>query len=408
VARELVSKDFQLFKAEKFGSIPTFDVQQRTQDSTIDAYFSANANITEFLEEMNPIDIKEMFDSKYGAPYMEIRLLLPQAIKSFIHNNNYENITDVFENTRNLVMQRSENKNTSFIVLYIAMFLFSFFSLYVMFLLHKYRNHPNLKVFSSGLCNLVILGYLLNIIVTPFFKMQDPTLLKCHVEYVYETIMTNLLVLPLLAITFRIYAIYHNKSKLVNSNKLDNKHLYTYILIFMGTMTLLVLGISSIILKFYIKSYGSIESYRIATCDYTGGYIYELTERLIYTVLFIIMFVMIIKTGKVSKHYGQFNFIYVLVLTFIIEGVASGLNHKLPTNRYTRYYIMFLIFIMLCDVICIYVFVGTRLLFIFKHPEIKDDVNVVVNEKSSSNEDSNEDRLYVPHPFERLKDENNM
>jgi len=119
------------------------------------------------------------------------------------------------------------------------------------------------------------------------------------------------------------------------------------------------------------------------------------------------MFVMIIKTGKVSKHYGQFNFIYVLVLTFIIEGVVNGLNHKLPTNRYTRYYIMFLIFIMLCDVICIYVFVGTRLRFIFKHPEIRNDVNIVVNEKSSTNEDSNENRLYIPHPFERLKDESN-
>lgn len=407
VARELVSKDFQIFKAEKFGSIPTFDIRQRTQDSSIDAYYRANANITKFLEEMKSIDIKEMFESKYGAPYMETRLLLPQAIKSFIRNNNHENITDVFENTRNLVMQRSENKNTSFIVLYIAMFLFSFFSLYIMFLLHKYRNHPNLKVFSSGLCNLVILGYLLNIIATPFFKMQNPTLIKCHIEYVYETVITNLYVLPLLAITFRIYAIYHNKSTLVNSNKLDNKHLYTYILIFMGTMILVVLGISSILLKFYIKSYGSIESYRIATCDYTGGYIYELTERLIYTVLFIIMFVMIIKTGKVSKHYGQFNFIYVLVLTFIIEGVVNGLNHKLPTNRYTRYYIMFLIFIMLCDVICIYVFVGTRLRFIFKHPEIRNDVNIVVNEKSSTNEDSNENRLYIPHPFERLKDESN-
>jgi len=109
---------------------------------------------------------------------------------------------------------------------------------------------------------------------------------------------------------------------------------------------------------------------------------------------------MIIKTGKVSKHYGQFNFIYVLVFTFILEGIVNGLNHKLPTNRYAKYYIMFLIFIMLCNALCIYIFVGTRLLFIFKHPEIRDDIDIVVNKKSSTNE-SNE---IVHHPFQKLEE----
>jgi len=285
VALQLTSKEMQLYKAKQFGSIPTFDISQKDQDSSIGIYFQDYPVIGRYLEKMNRVHIKDIFKSRYAAPFMEIRLLLPQNLKNYLIKKDDQFITDIFENIKNLVMKRSDNKEISLFFLYIPMIIFTAVSCAVMYLVYKYRKHPNLKVFSPHFCNLVIFGYVIDIISTPFFMIQDNSIGKCHYWYVYETVVTELILLPLVAITFRIYSIYHNKSKLVNGNKLDNKHLFVYIIVFMSVMTVIVTCISTFILKFYVKSYGNIDTYRLAECDYDGGYLYENIERIIYTLM---------------------------------------------------------------------------------------------------------------------------
>ncbi|ORX44513.1 hypothetical protein BCR36DRAFT_406368 [Piromyces finnis] len=389
IALQLTSKKMQLYKAKQFGSIPTFNIAQRHRDYSIESYFQNNAILGNFLEKMNRIYIKDIFKSRYAAPFMETRLFLPQDLRNYLIQDDLPSIINVFENIKNLVMKRSDHKEISFLFLYIPMIVFTFVSFLVMHLVYKYRKHPNLKVFSPHFCNLVIFGYVMDIILTPYFMIQDNSIFKCQVQYIYETVVTILILLPLVAITFRIYSIYNNKSKLINGNKLDNQHLFIYILLFLSIMTITVTGITLFFLKFYIISYGNIDTYRLATCDYDGGNGYELIERLIYTILFFIMFIMIIKTGKISKHYGQFNYIYVLIFTFMVERIMDTLLDKLPSNRYFLYYVLLIIFYMISNTLCIYILVGNKLIHIFKHPIPSDSYDELKSENDySTNIDS--------------------
>jgi len=77
---------------------------------------------------------------------------------------------------------------------------------------------------------------------------------------------------------------------------------------------------------------------------------------------------MIIKTGKISKHYGEFNFIYGLVLILIAESVRDFIIPFLPGNGYFTYLMIFLLVYMVYNVLCIYIIVGSRLIYAIRHP----------------------------------------
>eukprot|EP00833_Pecoramyces_ruminatium_P008112 jgi/Orpsp1_1/1182144/evm.model.c7180000080068.1 len=94
---QLNSKYFQIYKAEHFGSIPTFDISQKDHDTEIKFYCSKYTDICNIIENIQPIYMKDVFKSKYSRPYFEIKNSLPYYLESFIENNE-RNIINIFEN----------------------------------------------------------------------------------------------------------------------------------------------------------------------------------------------------------------------------------------------------------------------------------------------------------------------
>ncbi|OUM61843.1 hypothetical protein PIROE2DRAFT_12047, partial [Piromyces sp. E2] len=312
-ALQLSSKKMQLFKAENFGSVPTFDLSQKTKDSDIEMYVKANPKISDIMEKMVPLDIKGIFKGNYSAPFMEIRLLLPQHIRDYLIDDDLKSLTNVFENIKNLVMEKENNIELPINVLYIPMIIFTCFSVFVMILVHKYSNHTHIKIFSPIFCNLIIIGIVMNIL-SPTFIIKYHTIFKCQFRYVYETIDTCLIIFPMVAITYRIYYIYSNKSKLNIGQRLKNTYLLIIIMVSILIMTMISIGITYYSLKFYLISYGSIETYRHPTCSYEEGQIFDITE---------------------------------------LEGIKELLIYKLPSQGYF----------------------GSRLIYVIKHPQIPSQID---------------------------------
>lgn len=287
IASQLTSKETQLFKAQQFGSIPTFDMSQSETDTQIaDFLTKIDLPVLELFSHLNPIHIKDVFNTgKYAAPFMEIRLLLPSIIKNYLLKKiNYLAVANVFENIQNLMMDKMSNVNIPMIVLYIPMILFSIGAILVMILVYRYRSHPHLKIFSPNFCNLIIVGIIMNILSIPTM-IQYHSIHKCQFRYVYETIDTSLIIFPMVAITYRIYSIYTNQSNLNIGKKLRNRPLFSYIVAVLIFMILILTGITFFILKFYMVSYGSIDTYRHPTCSYDHGLVYDILERILYTLL---------------------------------------------------------------------------------------------------------------------------
>ncbi|ORX71004.1 periplasmic binding protein-like II [Anaeromyces robustus] len=375
VALQLTSKEFQIFKANQFGTIPTLDLKQKKDDTKIKSLLNdkSNSEIYKLLNKMESFFITEFFKSDTSAPLIEIRLLLPQYLKNYINNTIDEtSLQMIFDNIKNLVMNQWNYMNGLKIAIYVPMIIFTLSSVIIMILIYENRNHPYLKFFSPNLCNLIIFGFILSII-SPQFSLQENSIPKCQIYYVYQTITTDLIVFPMFAITYRIYSIYNSKSKFSYGYLLNNRHLLNYILIalsFMVTYSTVIVCI----FDFRIISYGDIETYRKPTCD-LEVFDFSIIERIINGLAFLGMFIMIIKTYKDSKRYGQFKFLYVLIFTFIIELIEDLLSPKIPPTGHFIFFIMIYILSMASDLLCIYLLVGSKLIYIFKHPSDEEFFN---------------------------------
>ncbi|ORX78816.1 hypothetical protein BCR32DRAFT_269865 [Anaeromyces robustus] len=364
-ALQLTSKEMQLYKAEEFGILPTFDFTKSTEPS-IQTYCGNNSELCSLLGKLNVINIKDIFKSKYSAPFMEVRMLLPGSIKNYLLNNDHKELSNSFENIDKLLTEKSGVIHIPIYLLYIPMGIFILGILIVIYLIIKYRNHPYLRIFSPGFCILIIIGITLGIF-NPIIRLNELSIPICKMSYVHETINTDLTLFPMFAVTYRIYTIFNNKAKDKSS-----KHLNKYIIIFLVLALVAIITYSSIssffILNFYLQSYGNINTYRNPTCEYEGNKIFEFLERRFNELVYIVMFILVIKTGKVSKRFGEFKYIYIMIFILIIELSTSFLLSHLPLNGYYGYYLLMCFVEMIADVLLIYYLVGSRLIYVLKHP----------------------------------------
>jgi len=282
-------------------------------------------------------------------------------------------IATIFDNIKNLIIEQWNHRHVSKLSIYVPMIIFTLGSIAVMVMVYRNRNHPYLKPFSPNLCLLIIFGFILRIL-SPLFIIQNDTVLNCQLYSVYDTIQTDLAVFPMFAITYRIYTIYTGKTRFNFSKVLNNKNLFKCIIIAIGCMVALSIFIS-LAFKSYVLTAGNIETYRHPICRYVGNFDYSIIERWINRLVFLGMVIMIIKTYKISKHYGQFSFAFILILNFLIEHTEDFLLSIVPSNGYFFYYSLIFIISMLMYVLCIYLLVGNKLIYIMRHPTYDESNN---------------------------------
>ncbi|ORX42625.1 hypothetical protein BCR36DRAFT_337135, partial [Piromyces finnis] len=391
VALQLTSSDFQTVTFEKLCKLPTYTMNEVKPD-----VFHDDLDYKNIVESVESIDMKKLFTSEYSAPFMEIRAFLPEALKKFLIDGNSEPIVDMLENIYYLVMDKNSNKDVSTLGLYIPMVIFTIVSIIIIGLVIKYKEHPRVKLLSPGLCIIIIIGYSIDIPLTPYFMIQNPSILKCKYEFIESILDSSLIMFPMVAITYRIYSIYNNTSKVVIGKRLKNKRLF----IILGTLFIISVVTAAItaffIFHFYLESYGNISTYRQQTCEFDESDGFTYVDYGIFFILLISIVYMIIKTGKISKHYGEFNFIYGLILILIAESLRDFIIPYLPANGYFTYYVIFLIAYMVYNILCVYIIVGSRLIYAIRHPEqefsnkadsnfTKSTTNLISKDKKKSN-----------------------
>ncbi|OUM59626.1 hypothetical protein PIROE2DRAFT_63642 [Piromyces sp. E2] len=277
VALKLTSREMQLYKAEQFGKFPTFDLNQRGSDPSIKTYAEKNFELLNLMNRIIPLHLKDVFSSKFSAPFMEIRALLPQDLRNYLKSKKDEDLFNVFENTQKLLMDKSKVIHIPTYFLYAPIFIFTVFALTVIATIIKYRNYPCLKIFSPGFCILSILGLIMNII-SPIFTlgMNDPKM--CKFNYTYDTLYTDLTLFPMVAVTYRLYTIYRSKAR---DNKIKNLNTRIYIFFIIGMISMVVYSAicSFFIHNYYFLSYGTIDTYRQPVCKYTDSRVFEFIER---------------------------------------------------------------------------------------------------------------------------------
>ncbi|ORY23167.1 hypothetical protein LY90DRAFT_515162 [Neocallimastix californiae] len=374
IALELTSKEMQLFRAREFGSLPTFDIaninsknsqslqvsnQSINKDNNENGNHSSNninnnnniysmisSEIFDIYKALKPIDIKKFFyKDKFSANYMEIRFVLPEALKVCLRENNNDMIISVFSNLLEIKESTFYSDNPVLllsifiVILAVALLLFTAVKIYTL------RKHPILIPISPRLTNLIIIGISLNILF-PCFNVIIKNYFHCRMYLVLKFLISNLIFLPILAMTFRTFYIFNNSS-VVNGKKLNDKRL----LIFIG-IVLIGLFLTAFIIslddKFYLRTTGTLLKDRIFWCYYDN-----------------------------SNHYNIFTSIYyVLIVTFLVFFGAFAL------------YIVG----SLCSV---YILVGSKLTYIRKHPN--------ENENTFSNKNNLNISDFIPSNIKELK-----
>jgi len=276
-ALKITSKEMQLFRAERFGNIPTFDLKQGNSDSSIKTYIEKNSESVTLLNNMIPIHLKSVFESKTSPPFMEIRALLPQDIRNNLKDAKDDKLANVFENTQKLLMNKRNVIHLPSYLLYAPMILFTILSFIVIILIFRYRQYPCLKVFSPGYCILSIIGIMMSIIY-PIFEMNATKEEFCKYRYIFATILTDLTLFPMVAVTYRLYNIYKLKA---NDDKKKNLNSRIAVFFLIGMLIMIIYSTCSAVffLKFHFSSYGTIDTYRQQVCYATGPTYLESLER---------------------------------------------------------------------------------------------------------------------------------
>eukprot|EP00833_Pecoramyces_ruminatium_P003143 jgi/Orpsp1_1/1177175/evm.model.c7180000060462.1 len=269
IAKILTSKEMQLFKAERFGSIPTFDFSKKDTDSDIKKYCEMHSKICEHSEKIKKIHLKDLFDSKYTPAFFETRLLLPSVIKRFIRFDSIDLLTFTLNNIKELV---TDHMGIYSFLTYFLMSVFVISTLIIMVLTFYHRKHPYLKAISPNFCIIILFGYILSTISILMY-LPPFSVLKSKIFYIMETICYTIILAPMFAVTFRIYRIF--KSDSLISKSLDDLHLIMYVSIFTGIVFIYKLIIVSCE-KFYFLAYGYINaSYRLARYTFTNFKVYD-------------------------------------------------------------------------------------------------------------------------------------
>eukprot|EP00833_Pecoramyces_ruminatium_P008764 jgi/Orpsp1_1/1182796/evm.model.c7180000082697.1 len=322
VALQLTSKKFQLYRANKLGSIPTFDFYKYNDtdsDSDRDKYdedINNNENddnnnnndngndndndnedevynychnhseICRLLKYLHPIRIKKTLQkNRFCGSFMESRLILPLTLKKSLTEKNYTNIKDAFlsiNEPRQFIFYYFNHDMILMILLMIITILVDSMLIVVMVLVYLYKNHPHMKPVSPNLSNITIIGMILNIFypITYFFVYND---LLCRINFILKFFIGNMILLPIFLIIFRIFYIYSNVSKVQFGKKINDKQLMKYIiliLIFALSLTVFIVYYNQV----RVATTGSLSKHRYFYCEFYQYYKYGMAYNFYYLI----------------------------------------------------------------------------------------------------------------------------
>jgi len=273
VALQLTQSEAQTLNFSLMCRTPAYDFNVIEPNIPVQPSF-----INALKQQSNFVNIKKIFESEFSAPYMEIRAFLPDVLKKNLKEGQPKPVVDTLENIHYLVLDRNSNKDVSIYLFYAPMVVFTLICIAIIGLVIKYREHPRIKVLSPGLCILIIIGYTIDIPLTPYFLVQQPSVTKCKLEFVESILDSSLIMFPMVAITYRIYSIYNNTSKVVIGKRLKDGRILIIleILIFFSVIAAIILAF--FVFHFYLKSYGNISTYRHQTCDFNESDMFSYIE----------------------------------------------------------------------------------------------------------------------------------
>ena len=281
---QLTSKEMQLFRT-KFGYIPTFDMALRDTDETVHTYCQNRTDLCQMIQDMESIRMQKIFKKdKFCVTFMEIRLLLPTAIRNFLINNDVSSIITSFRNSMEAKLFHFKHPDIYTIGFYILSFVFAVLLTFIIVLVYRNRNHPYLKVISPIFCILVMIGLISNSF-TPMLITHITSPLICRILYVQGIVSRTLIFVPLFTVVFRIFCIYNNTSKVTFGKKFNDKRL----LLIIGIVLIFMLTFSVVIAckkEFYIITLGDINNVRYLKCYHNGSKLH-LVIALIYYGLFV-------------------------------------------------------------------------------------------------------------------------
>ncbi|ORX51098.1 hypothetical protein BCR36DRAFT_412079 [Piromyces finnis] len=359
VALQLTSKEIQYLRAKTFGSIPTYDFNVEN-DKIFTSYCKDFENNCQNLKYLNKIYVKDIFQSRYSPPLFETRLLLPSVIKKFITGNyTLDETISVFKNVKEL---STTGIDFYINIIYIVTTIGILYSLSVIYYIHRFNKHPYIKVISPIFCVMIIFGYIMSMI-EPLMLLPPYFILKCKILSVYEIISASFIIVPMLAVTFRIY--YIIKSDTVSMMDLNNKRLFI-IIISVILVTLIYKVIMFISDEFYYMSFGYIVQSRLPYCFNANNKIINRIDDIYLFISFIALVAIAIQTGRVSTKFGSINYIYAIIIFNVANFVFVKVFIYLSTKGYTFHFLIIsILFVLLCC-ICIHILVGTRINYI-KH-----------------------------------------
>jgi len=208
------------------------------------------------MEKMKRIYIRDIFKSDTMVPFFEIECYFPRLFKSFYLYSNVDYVISPFKHMNEFITDHLGVYGVLSIIFIILTILFFIF---IIFMTYKLKNHPYIKVISPIFCNLIVIGCIFNLIkVIKFIPPYSET--KIKIFLILGTLGTNLIYIPMFAVTYRIFHIL--KSKSLKHNGLTDKQL------FIGVMSIISLSIIYniviiFICKFYYECKNNIEYSRI-------------------------------------------------------------------------------------------------------------------------------------------------
>ncbi|ORX51510.1 hypothetical protein BCR36DRAFT_351384 [Piromyces finnis] len=172
IAKELTSKEIQLFKAKHFGNIPTFDFNDKSNIETYCEISEIQKEICQQLRQIKEINLRDIFKSKYSATYYEVSGYISYYFIEYL----YEDEID-FNKISNLFKYSYEMVTTQ-------------------------------------------MGCIFHISKT-FFDLPPYSYIKKILILLFNQFSIDLIYIPMLVLTYRIYIIY-------NSNSLSIKYLVIF------------------------------------------------------------------------------------------------------------------------------------------------------------------------------------
>ncbi|OUM61846.1 hypothetical protein PIROE2DRAFT_12050 [Piromyces sp. E2] len=363
IIKVLTSDAIQYANSDYLDSVPTLNIPDVR-------YCTNREDLCNIIKNAKAVLLKDYFETEYSAPYMEVRLLLPQQLRDYILSTDEEkstsDILDVLENIGKFYFQKNVQRKLKRIIVYIPMVILTLGGVLMMIYTFKYRKHSYLRIYSPSLCIISIFGFIMGIL-SVLLMTESYTLNQCKVKYIYDNVNASLMLGPLIAISFRIYSIYSNKSRITLGKQLRNKRLFIFLFIFViGIMVYSFIVVNN--LKYYILTTGDITKIRQPSCSFDNKKSYRYFYMGIQSIMFFVMAFTIIITGKVARKYGEIRYIIIMIFVYIVELCMSIFKSIIINSSICKAYMIMYVFYMVSYFACVYMLFGTKLVHSIRNP----------------------------------------